>query len=489
MFWDTLTDDDGMPYVKLDVRARPFDRLDDPIVDPLDGRIKTVRDSEVYKKEKSFVWENLRTATDPEKERHVIGDDQVLSLSLQVSAERVYSAYTTASEEGTVLDSPHYQVGTGRPLLDMLQLNRFGYRELPLRTRQVVDRPEFVRDEPIDAYRQVKERLSTLSEEGIDALPGDVVKTARSVLSSTESIVSDLPVGSAEAKEAVLNFVSGVNGVVDTVDSAVATAAGNVESAVSGIEESIRTASEELVGRLVSVLDEYLEEGDRRIGEFEQLLNAGFEEIRAVVFAVLEGAEEARRISEKIDTVEADIESFLETRVAGELPSSVRQSIRGTTSTVLGTLNRALSGVAGIVNLAAGSLSELLDTAERAVIANLRSLRAGNKAVITSVKNRAERLILWKQHRMYNWNRLNRYFESGTISIIGREAIHVGERVMLVDERARDGSMGLEGYITEVTHTWGYDGIFETSLRIERCITEETRLGIARRSNRVESRQ
>jgi hypothetical protein len=104
------------------------------------------------------------------------------------------------------------------------------------------------------------------------------------------------------------------------------------------------------------------------------------------------------------------------------------------------------------------------------------------KSVLGAIGRDADTRTQWKQSRLRNWNRLNVYFENGSISFIGREAVRVGERVSLPDEAAKDGTRGLEGYIVSVDHSWGYGGKFETKIGVERCISEETRqrvLGLA----------
>jgi hypothetical protein len=95
--------------------------------------------------------------------------------------------------------------------------------------------------------------------------------------------------------------------------------------------------------------------------------------------------------------------------------------------------------------------------------------------VLAMLGRSAATLSTWKQSRLHNWNRLNVYFESGTVTFLGREAVRIGERVFLPDESGKDGSRGLQGYITSVRHRWGYGDSFETSITVERCITEETR--------------
>jgi hypothetical protein len=97
--------------------------------------------------------------------------------------------------------------------------------------------------------------------------------------------------------------------------------------------------------------------------------------------------------------------------------------------------------------------------------------------VLEAIGSSADTLTQSKQRRLYNWYRHNLHFESGTVTFLGREAVRIGERVFLADEAAKDGTRGLEGYITGVHHSWGYGGKFETRIDVERCISEETRRG------------
>ena len=75
------------------------------------------------------------------------------------------------------------------------------------------------------------------------------------------------------------------------------------------------------------------------------------------------------------------------------------------------------------------------------------------------------------RNRLFNWYRLAEYFESGTITTVGRDRFRVGDPVYLPDHihmRQTIPSKGVRFYCTSTTHSWQAGGAYTTSLQLQR---------------------
>jgi len=80
----------------------------------------------------------------------------------------------------------------------------------------------------------------------------------------------------------------------------------------------------------------------------------------------------------------------------------------------------------------------------------------------------AENRIKPNRDRAYNWYRPNPIFESGEMPIKGNEDIRIGDKIYMPDELAKDGSPGIEAYVTGATNRWSFGSAYETTLQYER---------------------
>ena len=73
------------------------------------------------------------------------------------------------------------------------------------------------------------------------------------------------------------------------------------------------------------------------------------------------------------------------------------------------------------------------------------------------------------RNRLFNWYRLNEFFEVGTIRVRGRDIYRPGDPVYLPSVRPRLGNeKGLRFYCSGVTHTWSWGDPFVANLQLTR---------------------
>lgn len=85
------------------------------------------------------------------------------------------------------------------------------------------------------------------------------------------------------------------------------------------------------------------------------------------------------------------------------------------------------------------------------------------------------------RNRLYNWNRLNDYFESGSLTVVGHDDYKVGDPVLLPWREAYRGEYvnksaqktdvppeGMRYYCVAVSHRWSYGQPFMTTLSLQR---------------------
>lgn len=74
------------------------------------------------------------------------------------------------------------------------------------------------------------------------------------------------------------------------------------------------------------------------------------------------------------------------------------------------------------------------------------------------------------RNRLFNWYRLNPFFESGSMTVVGADHYRVGDPVLLPWATPSRGERadGVRFYCTGVTHRWSYGQHYLTTLRLER---------------------
>jgi hypothetical protein len=73
------------------------------------------------------------------------------------------------------------------------------------------------------------------------------------------------------------------------------------------------------------------------------------------------------------------------------------------------------------------------------------------------------------RNRLFNWYRLNAYFESGSMTIVGRDRARVGDPVFRPEQRcAFGGSKGMRYYTTGVSWAWSFGDQYTTTLQVSR---------------------
>lgn len=73
------------------------------------------------------------------------------------------------------------------------------------------------------------------------------------------------------------------------------------------------------------------------------------------------------------------------------------------------------------------------------------------------------------RNRLFNWYRLNPYFETGSMTIVGRDRIRVGDPVFRPDLPAPiGGELGMRYYVTGVSWSWSYGDQYTTTLQVSR---------------------
>jgi len=165
-------------------------------------------------------------------------------------------------------------------------------------------------------------------------------------------------------------------------------------------------------------------------------------------------------IKKEEETFQTTISQIVPDVSTGEIENAIKSSINSVKNEISSSLDNISSSFKNAIQ---NSPFSSLTT---------RATEKSNK--LLENQKQAKNNAFSKQRRLYNWNKLNLFFESGKITFLGRESVKVGEKIFLPDEIAKDGSKGLEGYITEVSHRWGFGGKYETSISVERCITQET---------------
>lgn len=79
--------------------------------------------------------------------------------------------------------------------------------------------------------------------------------------------------------------------------------------------------------------------------------------------------------------------------------------------------------------------------------------------------------ILQFRNRLVNWYRLNGYFESGSITVVGHDDYRIGEPVYLpwrAPMRGDANRPGMRYYCVGTTHSWQFGGVYTTTLQLTR---------------------
>lgn len=86
------------------------------------------------------------------------------------------------------------------------------------------------------------------------------------------------------------------------------------------------------------------------------------------------------------------------------------------------------------------------------------------------------------RNRLFNWHRLNPFFEQGQLVVAGRDRYRVGDPVRLPWRRAPfSGDLGMRYYLTGVTWGWSYGQPYQCTLALERGHTSAMVAEITRR--------
>jgi len=73
------------------------------------------------------------------------------------------------------------------------------------------------------------------------------------------------------------------------------------------------------------------------------------------------------------------------------------------------------------------------------------------------------------RNRIFNWNRMNAYFEKGSLVVAGRDDFRVGDKLVLPWAIPPIGDkVGMEFYIVGCTWSWSYGGHYTTNLQVTR---------------------
>lgn len=75
------------------------------------------------------------------------------------------------------------------------------------------------------------------------------------------------------------------------------------------------------------------------------------------------------------------------------------------------------------------------------------------------------------RNRLFNWHRMNPWFEGGTVQVKGRDRFRVGDPVFLPWRMARGGILGEKGmryYCTGVNQSWSFGRPFTSTLQLSR---------------------
>jgi len=108
---------------------------------------------------------------------------------------------------------------------------------------------------------------------------------------------------------------------------------------------------------------------------------------------------------------------------------------------------------------------------------NLYGFRPINaKTAMIQEESHFERLFE-KRNRFYSWNRYNEYYESGSVRILGRARIKVGDKIFFSEEHSKGGKRGIVAYCTGVQHNYNVEAIddakFSTTIQFERGHNED----------------
>jgi hypothetical protein len=89
--------------------------------------------------------------------------------------------------------------------------------------------------------------------------------------------------------------------------------------------------------------------------------------------------------------------------------------------------------------------------------------------------------VLEFRNRLFNWYRLNDYFESGSLTVVGHDDYKVGDPVFLPWREAFRGELwkqsrittdlfgeGMRYYCVSVSHRWSYGSAFTTTMNLTR---------------------